>query len=66
VNPGPENCRMIKLENPIIDNHKLARIRDFSAPDFKSATLPILFDPYTDQGGLDASHLQVKELGECV
>ncbi|MCL4105652.1 UNVERIFIED_CONTAM: hypothetical protein GTU68_023719 [Idotea baltica] len=45
VNPGPENCRMIKLGNPIIDNDKLARIRDFKASGFKSATLPILFDP---------------------
>ena len=58
VNPGPENCRMIKLENPIIDNEKLARIRDFRAPGFKSATLPILFDPTSDYEGLSASHHQ--------
>ena len=61
INPGPENCRMIKLENPIIDNQKLARIRDFRGTGFKSATLPILFDPYADQEGLNAAHLQVEE-----
>ena len=56
VNPGPENCRMIKLENPIIDNQKLAQIRDFKAEGFKAATLPMLFDPYADQEGLESSH----------
>ncbi|MDF1852646.1 MAG: glutamate synthase large subunit [Verrucomicrobiales bacterium] len=61
VNPGPENCRMIKLENPIIDNAKLTRIREFTEPGFKAATLPILFDPETDREGLDASHLPVSE-----
>jgi glutamate synthase (ferredoxin) len=61
INPGPENCRMIKLENPIIDNDKLARIRDFRAPGFKSATLPILFDPTTDYEGLSTSHRAIDE-----
>lgn len=61
INPGPENCRMIKLENPIIDNDKLARIRDFKASGFKSATLPILFDPATDRHGLESNHLPVSE-----
>ena len=61
INPGPENCRMIKLENPIIDNDKLGRIRDFKAPGFKSATLPILFDPTTDYEGLSTSHQAIDE-----
>lgn len=61
INPGPENCRMIKLENPIIDNVKLARIRELKAPGFKAATLPILFDPTTDQAGLEAGHQPVDE-----
>ncbi len=61
VNPGPENCRMIKLENPIIDNEKLAQIRDYKAPGFKSATLPILFDPNTDHEGLENKHQSADE-----
>ncbi|WP_221029337.1 glutamate synthase large subunit [Actomonas aquatica] len=61
LHPGPENCRMIKLECPIIDNEKLARIRDFRAPGFKSATLPILFDPTTDREGLSTSHQPIDE-----
>ena len=61
VKPGPENCRMIKLQNPIIDNAKLTQIRDFKASGFKSATLPILFDPHADQEGLSAGHLSVEE-----
>ena len=61
INPGPDNCRMIKLQNPIIDNEKLARIRDFRAPGFKSATLPILFDPITDYEGLSTSHQPIDD-----
>ncbi len=61
VNPGPDNCRMIKLENPIVDNEKLAQIRDFKAAGFKSATLPILFDPETDKEGLDSNHSSSRE-----
>ncbi len=61
VNPGPENCRMIKLDNPIVDNEKLAQIRDFEASGFKAATLPMLFDPAADQEGLESNNLSLEE-----
>ncbi len=61
LDPGPDNCRLIKLSNPIIDNEMLARLRDFRAPGFKSATLPILFDPTTDNEGLSTSHQPIDE-----
>lgn len=54
INPGPENCRMIKLENPLIDNSKLEQIRNIRLKGFKAATLPMLFQP--DVGHLDPGH----------
>lgn len=59
VNPGPDNCRMIKVENPIIDNRKLENIRNFKARGFKPATLPILFQP--EVGYLDPGHSGIME-----
>ncbi|MEZ4832321.1 MAG: glutamate synthase central domain-containing protein [Caldilineaceae bacterium] len=39
----PENCRQIKIKNPILTNEELAKIRYLAEPGFKSATLPMLF-----------------------
>ncbi len=41
LHPGPENCRMIRLESPIIDNNELAKLRDINLDGFQSQTLPI-------------------------
>ncbi len=54
VNPGPKSCRMIKLDNPIIDDAKLEQIRQVNLEGFKSATLPILFKPHVEY--LDPGH----------
>lgn len=40
---GPKNCRMIRLESPLIDNSELAKLRAVNEPGFKTATLPMLF-----------------------
>ena len=43
----PENCRQLKLRQPIITNSELAKIRhieDSGAKGFRAKTLPILFD----------------------
>jgi glutamate synthase (ferredoxin) len=60
INPGPENCRMIRLESPIISNEDLARLRGIdsdSLPGFQSATLPILFPAHSVEAGLAAGQL---------
>ena len=49
LHPGPENCRQIKLDSPLITNQALERLRNNKQPDFTTTTLPILFDPL--QGG---------------
>ena len=44
LEPGPENCRQIALDSPILDNDELARIARLEGwRGFKSATLPMLF-----------------------
>jgi len=45
LHPSPENCRMIRLETPIIDSRDLARLKDVHLAGFKSTTLPILYHP---------------------
>ncbi len=57
LNPGPENCRMIRLESPIISNEELARLRDINVPGFRSATLPILYPPASVEAGLALGQL---------
>ncbi len=49
IEPKPENCRRIKLHDPIIDNKTLSKLRHIQKPGFQAAELPILFNP--DQGG---------------
>ncbi len=39
----PETCRRIKVQQPILTNFDLEKIRSISDPDFKSRTLKMLF-----------------------
>ncbi|MEY4245439.1 MAG: hypothetical protein RLZZ245_3024 [Verrucomicrobiota bacterium] len=59
LNPGPQSCRMIRLDNPLIDNKKLAQIREISLDGFKATTIDALFP--ADQGGrgLEAAFAKV-------
>jgi len=49
LDPGPQSCRMIRLDNPLIDNKQLAQLREVSLIGFKATTLDALFP--ADQGG---------------
>jgi glutamate synthase (ferredoxin) len=55
LHPSPQNCRMIRLDSPIIDNEELERIRNIELPGFKSVTLPILYRPEAREEGLAGS-----------
>jgi len=50
LEPVPESCHLIQLKTPILTNEELARLRHVAQGDFRSVTLPILFDPA--EGGL--------------
>ncbi|MEI6178354.1 MAG: glutamate synthase large subunit, partial [Verrucomicrobiota bacterium] len=49
LDPGPKSCRMIRLDNPLIDNKQLAKLREVDLDGFKSATLDAVFP--ISQGG---------------
>jgi len=57
LNPGPENCRMIRLESPIISNEDLARLRGIDVPGFRATTLPILYPAHAIEAGLAGGQL---------
>ena len=59
IRPGPENCRMIKYESPLIDRHQLAQLRHLEHKDFKSTRLSITFTP--EVGGLSEGHHSISE-----
>ncbi|TFH42870.1 MAG: glutamate synthase subunit alpha, partial [Chrysiogenales bacterium] len=48
----PEHCRMIKLKEPVFTNRNLEKIRSNEDPEYRSATLPIVFPVTTAPGGL--------------
>ncbi|NWK54683.1 glutamate synthase large subunit [Verrucomicrobiaceae bacterium N1E253] len=57
LNPGPDNCRMVRLESPIIDNQQLARLRDIDLDGFSAETLPIIYRPEKVDAGLAVGQL---------
>ncbi len=46
--PGPEHCRMLEIDHPIITNDVLEQLRHSDIDNFRGATLSTLFD--ADQG----------------
>jgi glutamate synthase (NADPH) large chain len=54
LSPRPENCHLIGLETPILDNDDLAKLKQLSGwRGFKSATLPMLFPAALGAAGLE-------------
>ena len=39
----PENCRVMKVHNPILTSTDILKIKNFNKPGFKSAVIPILY-----------------------
>ncbi|GET42585.1 glutamate synthase large subunit [Microseira wollei] len=52
LKPEPQSCHLIELKTPILSNEELAKLKHISEGDFKSITLPILFDPKKGVEGL--------------
>ncbi len=53
LNPGPESCALIRLEQPILTNEELDKLRFIDRAGFKSETLPILFKAADGAKGLE-------------
>jgi len=55
LNPGPESCALIRLDQPILTNEELDKLRFLQRPGFKTVTLPILFPAADGAKGLEAA-----------
>ena len=54
LKPEPKSCHLIELKTPVLANAELAKLKAIEHGDFKSVTLPILFDPEAGAEGLKA------------
>ena len=59
IEPKPEGCTRIKVHDPILDNKTLSKLRHVKREGFKSAELPILFEPDLGGKGLAAAMEQL-------
>ena len=55
MDESPESCRRIKVQQPILTNADLQKIRGISDPHFKSKTLRMLFRVAEGPDGLGAA-----------
>jgi len=55
LSPTAASARMIELEQPIICNEELEKLRHLNLPGFKPVTLPLLFKAADDVEGLEKS-----------
>jgi Glutamate synthase central domain. len=53
LKPEPESCHLIELKTPILSNEELAKLKHVNEGNFRSITLPILFDPKSGVKGLE-------------
>ncbi|MGE3488710.1 MAG: glutamate synthase large subunit [Vicinamibacterales bacterium] len=54
LEPGPSNCRQIKVDFPVLHNDQVAKLRHLPpGSPFRSTTLPLLYNPDDDGPGLE-------------
>jgi glutamate synthase domain-containing protein 2/glutamate synthase domain-containing protein 1/glutamate synthase domain-containing protein 3 len=53
LEPTADNARRIKLQNPLLSNQELEKLRQIDCPGFKSATLPLLFPVTRGAAGME-------------
>ena len=51
--PEATSCHHIKIDDPVLANAELAKLRYLTDPAFRTVTLPILFDPRAGAAGLE-------------
>lgn len=55
LKPEPESCHLIELKTPILSNEELAKLKYIAEGEFKSFTIPILFNPTQGVKGLETA-----------
>ncbi len=59
LKPEPKSCHLIELKTPILSNAELAKLKHLDQSEFKSVTLPIVFDPKAGVQGLETALQQI-------
>ncbi|MEY5008868.1 MAG: hypothetical protein RLZZ253_7 [Verrucomicrobiota bacterium] len=59
LDPKPESCHLIELPSPIITNEELAKLRHVAQGQFRSVTIPTLFEAAKGAAGLEAAMNEV-------
>lgn len=62
LKPEPKSARQIKLKSPILTNEEFEKLRHIDHPDFKSVTLPILYNAKGGGKALEAALQKMYEL----
>ena len=52
---GPNHCRRIRLETPILDNKEMAKLLNVQSEGFKTAVIPTLYRVHNGAAGLEAA-----------
>ncbi len=55
LKPEPKSCRQIQLDTPILSNEDFEKLRHVDHPDFKSATISILYEIDKGAKGIEAA-----------
>ncbi len=55
LKPEPESCHLIELKTPILSNEEMAKLKHVAEGNFKSVTIPILFNPKEGVKGLETA-----------
>ena len=66
LHPSPNIARRIHLNQPILTNSALAKLRHITVEGFKSTTLPLLYNPNEGGQGIDETMAQLFEAADKV
>ena len=55
LDPKPESARQIHLDNPVLSNEELSKLKHINHPFFKSSTLSTLFNADGEEGRLESA-----------
>ncbi|WP_417445181.1 glutamate synthase large subunit [Joostella sp.] len=63
----PEQCKKLKIQNPVISNEDLDKIKYINHPDFKAVSISILYDINKGLNGLEARlDEMVREISDAI
>lgn len=64
LEPTPEHCQSIHLDQPVLTNEEVAKLKFLERDHFKTATISIVFEAKSDEGTLKAALDRICDLAE--